>query len=391
MIAAIYAAAAGLMPPSRPLEILVEATRSDRAFVAHFDLEKRNGKILSSFNIEPNFIESYDRIYAAQNPWLARGSYFQAEGLVWRGNEIVDLDSITDTDFFRLFMCGQAIENTAHAVIRVRGNELHHLMLTRRPRAEDYHEASLENCRIFAYHARHALNVGGAVMEALLAGEGYSAALDGLGIGIAVIELPGNVLRMTPTCAKLLGLRRPHAAIAGSRRGAPFSGSEARKLQDLPLPRPLVDAIGQRPIPTSCVIHSSPDAGARPVAVELRPTRMRPGVGLQATDGLILVCRKCETEFDVDDTALRSAFYLTFSEARVCQALIRGDSILALSRRLSISPQTARTHLKRIFDKTGTSRQPELMRLLMSFAIKKSASVGLELESSEAGKAWMPR
>ena len=33
---------------------------------------------------------------------------------------------------------------------------------------------------------------------------------------------------------------------------------------------------------------------------------------------------------------------------------------------LGISPPTARTHLARLFDKTGTSRQTDLVRLAMS-------------------------
>jgi DNA-binding CsgD family transcriptional regulator len=42
-----------------------------------------------------------------------------------------------------------------------------------------------------------------------------------------------------------------------------------------------------------------------------------------------------------------------------------GDGIQAGADRLSISRAIARTHLSRVFQKTGTGRQAELVRLLM--------------------------
>ena len=62
---------------------------------------------------------------------------------------------------------------------------------------------------------------------------------------------------------------------------------------------------------------------------------------------------------------LREMFGLTAAEAALAAQISRGDGIQAAAERLSISGNTARTHLSRIFDKTGTSRQAELVRLLV--------------------------
>jgi DNA-binding CsgD family transcriptional regulator len=52
----------------------------------------------------------------------------------------------------------------------------------------------------------------------------------------------------------------------------------------------------------------------------------------------------------------------------VASELVAGRTLAQASRRLGIMPQTARTHLKRVFSKTGVTRQAELVRLLLPLA-----------------------
>jgi len=69
----------------------------------------------------------------------------------------------------------------------------------------------------------------------------------------------------------------------------------------------------------------------------------------------------------VDEQALISLYGLTRGEAALTAKLVQGKSIEDASAELYISPHTARTHLKRIFMKTDTHRQPELVaRTLMT-------------------------
>jgi DNA-binding CsgD family transcriptional regulator len=58
---------------------------------------------------------------------------------------------------------------------------------------------------------------------------------------------------------------------------------------------------------------------------------------------------------------LRYHFGLTPAEARLALHLVAGETLRSAEVKLSISYETARTHLKNIFNKTGTSRQAELV------------------------------
>jgi DNA-binding CsgD family transcriptional regulator/PAS domain-containing protein len=62
---------------------------------------------------------------------------------------------------------------------------------------------------------------------------------------------------------------------------------------------------------------------------------------------------------------LRKDFGLTPAEAAVATEILKADGLQAAAKRLGVSLTTAHTHLAHIFDKTGTHRQAELVRLLL--------------------------
>ena len=65
------------------------------------------------------------------------------------------------------------------------------------------------------------------------------------------------------------------------------------------------------------------------------------------------------------DARLRERYGLTAAEVAFLREIIKGDGKHAAAQRRNISYTTARTHLSRIFDKTGVNRQAELVRLIL--------------------------
>jgi DNA-binding CsgD family transcriptional regulator len=65
------------------------------------------------------------------------------------------------------------------------------------------------------------------------------------------------------------------------------------------------------------------------------------------------------------------AYGLTPAEARVALAASSGLTIPETAHRLGLSPNTIKTHLRKVFAKTGTSRQTELARLMASIGLMK--------------------
>jgi DNA-binding CsgD family transcriptional regulator len=65
---------------------------------------------------------------------------------------------------------------------------------------------------------------------------------------------------------------------------------------------------------------------------------------------------------------LRSLYGLTPTEVAVAGLVSRGEGVAAAAAALGMRTSTARTHLHRIFNKTGTSRQSQLAHLLTSLS-----------------------
>jgi DNA-binding CsgD family transcriptional regulator len=63
---------------------------------------------------------------------------------------------------------------------------------------------------------------------------------------------------------------------------------------------------------------------------------------------------------------LRSHFGLTLAEARLALHLVGGETLRSAAVKLNITYETARTSLKKIFRKTETCRQAELVLIILT-------------------------
>jgi DNA-binding CsgD family transcriptional regulator/PAS domain-containing protein len=78
----------------------------------------------------------------------------------------------------------------------------------------------------------------------------------------------------------------------------------------------------------------------------------------------------------VEPSLLTALYGLTPTEAAVAAMLGRGDGLPATASALGMKTSTARTHLHRIFDKTATQRQAQLVALLRSLP-RRAVGAGL--------------
>lgn len=109
-------------------------------------------------------------------------------------------------------------------------------------------------------------------------------------------------------------------------------------------------------------LRLSRPSGAPPLLVTVIPVR---GAGDADGSWVALFVMDPGTAGTPSPALLQELFGLTAAEAVFAAEISRGDGLQAVADRLAIAPTTARTHLTRIFEKTGTRRQAELVRLLM--------------------------
>lgn len=92
------------------------------------------------------------------------------------------------------------------------------------------------------------------------------------------------------------------------------------------------------------------------VSLEDQPEEKRPTV--------IFLCDPKQKEIS-DPKILMETYGLTRSEAIVAAMIVDGHSLEDIAEELGVEMSTARSHLKRVFAKTETHRQSDLVRMLM--------------------------
>lgn len=79
----------------------------------------------------------------------------------------------------------------------------------------------------------------------------------------------------------------------------------------------------------------------------------------------VVICDP-ERPIQLDASVLAHVYALTKAEAAVTAKLLQGEALEGVANALFISIETVRTHLKRIFLKTGTNRQSQLIALVLN-------------------------
>ena len=98
----------------------------------------------------------------------------------------------------------------------------------------------------------------------------------------------------------------------------------------------------------------------RPVHVLVTPLRASGVLSLgSAAPSAAVFISDLELTPLANDAMLRQFFGLTPTETRLAIVLLQHKSVEEAAEILDISLNTARTHLKKLFEKTGTRRQSE--------------------------------
>lgn len=185
------------------------------------------------------------------------------------------------------------------------------------------------------------------------------AAFDSLSDGVAIVGGDGRVIHMNPAAAAMvvaddgLGVRSGH----------------------------LIATVGQPDGTLGYLVHQALGAGPANIAAGgcqaiARPSGRRPYVARviplaagvstdMASQSVLIVIADPEREPEPEADTLRRLYGLTVTEAQVAQRVLGGTGLQPIADEMSLSLPTIRSHLQHVFNKTGTHRQAELVRLLL--------------------------
>jgi DNA-binding CsgD family transcriptional regulator len=114
------------------------------------------------------------------------------------------------------------------------------------------------------------------------------------------------------------------------------------------------------------VMTSQRRSGKRPFSILVSPLQRAQFLLAKSRPAVCVVISDPERETNLPDVMLRSLYGLTQTEGRLARLVADGVPLRTAAADLGITYKTARTHLAAIFRKTATSRQAELVKLLLS-------------------------
>lgn len=174
-------------------------------------------------------------------------------------------------------------------------------------------------------------------------------ALDRLRLGLIVVAADHAVLSTNRYARDLLQARD---GLQLTRHGlAALTADDTRRLR----------AVLVAGSTSTSIAHLSRRAGKRPLsllACPAAPTQHLPG------PAVILFVSDPDQPRNVDAERVAQLHGLTPAEGRLAAHLVQGATLDEAARQMGVALTTVRTHLKRTFEKTGTKRQAELVKLL---------------------------
>jgi DNA-binding CsgD family transcriptional regulator len=169
---------------------------------------------------------------------------------------------------------------------------------------------------------------------------------------------------------RLLFANRKARAILEQRDGLVLERPELRSLEPCEAPR-LRRAVADAALGASKegeALLLSRASGRAPLRVLVSALHASQSLGGRESGAALLFVIDSESLGPSDAESLRTRFGLTHAEARVACRIAQGERPAEIARALEVSIATVRTHLQRVLEKTGTHRQSELVRCLLTGA-----------------------
>jgi DNA-binding CsgD family transcriptional regulator len=184
------------------------------------------------------------------------------------------------------------------------------------------------------------------------------ATLNTLAAGVFVVAGDGSILHMNRFAVALIEASEVLSCVRG--RLVPLDRDAATQLA-----RALARLTDAAPVGEGDIALALPRRGGRGLVATL----MRLPGGLSGEAGPVsavtMIVQDPARAPRLPTEAFASLYCLTQAEIKVAMALIPSGTPQAAAAKLGISCNTVKTHLQRIFEKTATSRQTDLVALML--------------------------
>jgi DNA-binding CsgD family transcriptional regulator/PAS domain-containing protein len=363
IIGSIYDAA---IDPKRWIDVLEQATHFIDGVAASLYTKNAalpSGHIHYVTGISPEYQKSYFETYVGFDP-TTTGQFIAEIDEPVGIEDILPYKDFIETRFYQEWVRPQGLVDCLNIVLDKSITNVAMFGVFRSERAGLADEHARRRMRLIAPHIRRAVMVGR--MFDLKAAESatFADAFDGLSVGMYLVGSDGRLIH-----ANVAG----HALLDTTDVLRIFSGRLVA-----------CDAQADRTLRETFAASGQGDAalGTKGIAIPLlgrggdhyiahllpltSGARRQAGVVYAAAAALFV--RKAELVTTSPPEAIGKTFRLTPSELRVLLAIVEVGGVPEVAAALGVAETTIKTHLSRLFEKTGAARQADLVKLFAGYA-----------------------
>lgn len=274
-------------------------------------------------------------------------------------DELLPKSDLMRTEFYNGFMRPLDIHSVMFIRLALHDDDVFAISISRAERHDRFGADDLAVARRLHPHLLRSFALGQKFAASGRNSDNLADALSQLRHAVMLVSDDGRVLHVNAAAEKLMA-RSADLIIRGGRLTA-SNHSAARRLEQLIGVAGSADA-AQR---TSGSMTTGVFDRRNRLSIAVSPLRSARDSIFGSEACVMVAITDSGAQPHLDERRLRDLFSLSPAEARVALAILHGRSPKEAAASLGISFFTVRGHLVRIFEKTNTNRQVELVRVLM--------------------------
>lgn len=308
---------------------------------------------------DPEYLRSYPENFHACNDVWHRITH-RGVGVAFTDEMVIERREFRRSAYYNEWAKPQGYHNVIGGLIDAEKHWRTVLML---PGRRPYTKNALRLFNTLAPHIRRAVQLNRRLDHANSDREALLTSIDHLSAAAILLDASARVLAMNRAAETLiesnLGLRIIQRRLEATQ---PQSTATLHRMIAGCGMESVMDEDGTLEVFTASTL----------LRLSVIPLRCRVSGLLAGTAAALLMDARDNTSSDTS-ARLRDRFGLTEAEARFAAEIVKGDGKRAAAERCGISYSTARSHLSRIFEKTGVHRQAALVRLVESLPSDRAA------------------
>ncbi len=311
----------------------------------------------------PEAIQLYFARYHHLNPLWHRDVPFMQTGRIFKSHETCPPEEFEQTEFYQGFFRPMNIFHALSVNVLKEGDITGNLTLARSKEMGIYTDEEAHLLSLLVPHLQRAFRIGQILEGFRLEREMLNQALSKLPQGAIIVSRTGHLMFANPSAEKILA-RKDGLGINRQGNLEATSASDHKRL------RQMIETAGQPAsgLPAQCggLFQLERPSCLRPLSLLIAPLSLEISNYNFHQPSVLIFISDPEQQTEAVEEGLQQLYGLTPAESRLATILMRGLNIVEAAAEIGVSQNTARTQSKRIFQKTGTHRQSELVNLLLS-------------------------